>query len=261
MDESKVNLTIEINNRRPVELLDYAQSMAAVGLEYKRFLGNGENAATPEDVKLYVKAVRTGSIVTELVAIAPLAIPFLEHADTVFEYAKHLKTLLEWLGGKSDKKPAAIEKTTLQNISEIVEPVAKDQGSQMNIAAVNVAGNLNINMSLSSIEANAVQNAVRRAIEELREPVTGTKRQVLMYWAQARNTPESKSGDKARIESIYKGDVKVIFDDERLKAKMLLESAFPFSMAYIVDVDVETIDGRPALYKVLAIHGTVPRDA
>jgi hypothetical protein len=81
-----------------------------------------------------------------------------------------------------------------------------------------------------------------------------------MYWAQARNSPDSKNGDKARIESIYKGDVKVVFDNESLKSKLLLEAPFPFSLAYIVDVDVETIDGRPALYKVLALHGTISRD-
>lgn len=255
-----MSITVEINNRRPVELLDYAQSMSALGLEYKRFLGNGENAATPEEVKLYVKTVRAGSIITELVAIAPVAIPFMEHADTVFEYAKHLKVMLDWLSGKSDAKPEVVEKVTLQNLSEIVEPIAKDNGSQMNIAAVNVTGNVTVNINCNHTEANAIQNSIRRAIDDLKEPVTGIKTQVLMYWAQARNSPASKSGDKVRIESIYKGDVKVIFADETLKAKMLLESAYPFANAYIVDVVVETIDGKPALYKVFAIHETMSRE-
>lgn len=258
--ESKLKLTIEIKNSRPVELIDYAQSMICIGSEYTRFLSSGENAATPDDVKLYVKEVRTGSIITDLVANAPYAIPFIEHADTIFEYAKHLKTLFDWFAGREDKKPQVIEKVTLQNLSNIVEPVAKDKASQMNIGAVNVAGDINLTLNISSLDANAIQNAVRREIDGMKEPVTGIHEQVLMYWAQARNQPNNKSGDKARIESIYQGDVKVVFANDRLKAKMLFDSPYPFSHAYVIDVSVETIEGRPALYKVLEVHDEISRD-
>ena len=259
--ENEVKLTIEINNRRPVELVDFAQSMICVGSEYTRFIGSGENAATPEDVKLYVREIRTGSIITELVAMAPFAIPFIEHTDTIIEYAKHLKIVYDWFAGRGEKKPQSLEKTTLQNLSTIVEPVAKDQSSQMNIGAVNVQGDLVLTLNLSSVDANAVQNAIRRELDSMKEPVTGIHEKVLMYWAQARNQPDSKSGDKGRIESIHKGDVKVVFANDRLKTKMLYESAFPFSHAYVVDVSVETIEGRPALYKVLEVHDALPRNA
>ena len=259
--DNEVKLTIEIKNLKPVELVDYAQSMICVGSEYTRFLASGENAATPDDVKLYVKAVRTGSIITELVAIAPFAIPFIEHSATIFEFAKHLKVLLDWFAGRSDKKPEALEKTTLQNLSNIVEPVAKDNGAQMNLGAVNVAGDMNLTLNISSLDANAIQNAIRREIDAMKEPVTGIHPQVLMYWAQARNQPDSKSGDKARIESIFRGDVKVVFANDRLKSKMLYEPAHPFALAYVVDVAVETIEGRPALYRVLEVHEAVSRDA
>ena len=192
--DNEVKLTIEINNRRPVELADFAQSMICVGSEYARFIGSGENAATPDDVKLYVREIRTGSIITELVAMAPLAIPFIEHADTVIEYAKHLKTVYDWFAGRSEKKPLGLEKATLQNLSTIVEPVAKDQASQMNIGAINVQRDLVLTLNLSSVDANAVQNAIRRELDSMKEPVTGIHQQVLMYWAQARNQPDGKSG-------------------------------------------------------------------
>lgn len=253
-------LVVEIKNRHPVELVDYAQSMISIGGEYSRFISGGANAAKPEDVKLYVREVRVGSIITELVAIAPIALQFAEHAQTILDYAQHLKAWIDWLTGRTDTRPAPIEKTTLQNLSSIVEPVAKDNGSQMNIGALNVSGNAVVTLNLSSLDANALQNAVRRELEAMKEPVTGVHHQVVMYWAQARNQPEGTSGDKARIESIHRGDVKVIFSNDQLKSKMLYEPAHPFAHAYVVDVAVETVDGRPVLYRVLAFHEALKRE-
>jgi hypothetical protein len=38
-----------------------------------------------------------------------------------------------------------------------------------------------------------------------------------------------------------------------------LEDENPFRMAYIVDVAVETINGRPVVYNVLAVHEKLER--
>jgi hypothetical protein len=259
--EDKMKLTIEINNKHPVELTDLAKSMMSLADEYRGFLAAHDAHIEADDVKLYVKEIRTGSIIQELVAMAPYALPFVEHSKTIVEYAEHLKTLYEWFAGKSDKKPQVVEKTTLQNLSTIVEPVAKDHGSQMNFGAMNVQGDFVLNVNLTSTEANAVQNAIRREIDAMREPVTGTHEQVVMYWAQARAQADHKPGDKARIESLYRGDVKVRFANDGLKAKMLYDEAYPFRKAFVVDVSVETIEDKPVLYKVLEFHEAIDRDA
>lgn len=258
--EDEMKLTIEINNKRPVELTDLAKSMMSMADEYRHFLAEHDTHIEADEVKLYVKEIRSGSIIQELVAMAPYALPLVEHSKTIVEYAKHLKVFYDWFAGKSEEKPHAIEKTTLQNLSSIVEPIAKDHGSQMNFGAVNVQGDFVLNLNLTSTEANAAQNAIRREIEAMREPVTGTHEQVVMYWAQARNTTDNKAGDKARIESLYKGDVKVRFSSDGLKAKMLYDEPYPFKKAYIVDVSVETVEERPVLYKVLNLHEAIERD-
>lgn len=258
--EDKMKLTIEIKNKQPVELTDLAKSMISLADEYRHFLAEHDAQIDADDVKLYVKEIRAGSIIEELVAMAPYALPFVEHSKTIIDYAKHLKTLYEWFSGKSDVKPLAVQKTTLQNLSSIVEPVAKDHGSQVNFGAVNVQGDFVVKLNLTSIEANAAQNAIRREMEAMREPVTGTHEQVVMYWAQARNQPDSKAGDRARIESLYKGDVKVRFATDGLKAKMLYDEPFPFRKAFVVDVSVETVEDKPVLYKVLNFHEAIDRD-
>ena len=126
---------------------------------------------------------------------------------------------------------------------------------------IDIQGDLVINFNLNSTQANAVQNGIRRTLESMKEPVTGIHEQVVMYWAQARNQPDSsKAGDRARIESIHQGDIKVRFANDSLKAKMLYDEPYPFKKAFIVDVAVETVNNKPVLYKVLELHDVIDKD-
>lgn len=259
MMQDKMKLTIEIKNKHPVELLDLARSMMALGDEYQRFLVKHDAMLDADKVKLYIKEIRSGSIITELVALAPYTLPFVEHADSVLEYAKYLKAFYDWSIGRNDQPMPQVEKTTLQNMNQIIEPIAKDKASQINFGAINVSGDFILNLSLSGIEANAAQNAIRREIESRKEPITGIREQVVMYWAQARNEQNNKAGDKARIESICPNDVKVRFANDELKTRMLYDEPHPFNKSFLVDVAVETINDKPVLYKVLTIHEVFDR--
>jgi hypothetical protein len=109
------------------------------------------------------------------------------------------------------------------------------------------------------MEANAIQNTIQRRIHGMREPVTGVHNNVVLYWYQARGTPASSPIDKGVIESLSSNPVKVLFTSDAIKAALLLEEDNPFRMVYLVDVAVETVNGRPILYKVLAVHEKLER--
>lgn len=257
--EELPKLLIKIENSQPVELFDMTLSMAAIANEYKRFMLDQPVNSPDGEIRLYIKEIRSGSIVTELAAMAPGLLPFTEHAESIVKYAKHLKTAIEWFSGKSKDKPDKIDKAGLQNLSSIVEPIAKDNASQLNIGVIN--GPVTYNININSTEANAVQNKVKREQESLKEPISGIHEKVVLYWAQAKNQKDCKTGDKAKIESIYKGSVKVIFINDGLKVKMLYGQPYPFKMAFLVDVAVETVNDKPVLYKVLEIHESIELEA
>jgi DNA modification methylase len=101
------------------------------------------------------------------------------------------------------------------------------------IGAINMSGESVINLYINSRNANAAQNSIKRRLNAIKEPITGIHNDVVMYWAQARNDPNgSKAGDRARIESIYGGEVKVKFINDHIKLKMLYEEPHPFSKAF-----------------------------
>lgn len=254
-DGNEVKLTVEIKNTQPIELLDLTESFLSLGEEYKRFVAANPELGGGAGAKLYIKEIRSGSVVADLVTLAiasQAAFAFMENTNTLVQFSSYLKSSYDFLTGKSREKPQ-VQKQDLENFSKIVEPVVKDNGSQLNIS-VSSGGNVINTFIINSTEANAAQNQIMRAIAEFREPETRLHKQVVLYWHRAGRDPSSHVGDRAVIESISPSPVKTVFEDERTKAEMILSDPNPFRSAFIVDVFVETINGRPALYKIVEYH-------
>lgn len=246
-------LQIRINNTQPIDLIDYSNSMLNFGNEYSDFISRSDNHLAPEDIKLYVREIKTGSIITDLVAIAPGLMAFAEHTNTVIDFTKHIKGLTSYLLGKTNLRPSGLSKPSLNRLIKIVEPVAIDGGSTLQIDASNNTGNIEIN--ISSSEANTIQNRANKELEKMREPVNGLHIKVLLYWAQARH--DNKKGDKGIVESISRREIKVVFANKDLKKEMIRNQPHIFNVAYLVDIDVQTINDRPAVYKVVKFHEVV----
>jgi len=260
--EAVSSLRVEIKNSTPVELTDFAECMNAFANEYSRYThGSQEEAdgSSPKEVKLYVKEVNHGSIIADLMAMAPGAVFAAQNADTIIQFGKHVCELMRWYINLSGAEPENITKPTLQSLNSILEPVAKDGGASLNIGTLNNTGSIVVNIHIDNKDANAAQNNIRRHIEQIQEPVTGLHENVVIYWVQARNQTDNKTGDKGRIESIYRGDVKVVFPNESLKSEMLYGDENPFKAAFLVDVVVETIHDKPVVYKVVRLHEVFER--
>lgn len=252
----EAHLTIEIKNKRPIELGDFTSSLLSLANEFKRKLELENPEIAVADVRLYIKEVRSGSIVADLVALAPQALQLVSYSNAVVSFYKHIKGAYDYLSGASENKPD-LDRASYENLARIVEPIAKDSGSQLNIGALH--GPLYY-FNVGSQEANAIQNRVRKEIEALAEPSKGLREKVLLYWYQARGDAKSKTGDKAIIESISVAPVKTICVTDAIKLQMILDEENPFKEAYIVDVMVETIRGKPSLYKILSLHDKFERE-
>lgn len=243
-------LVINIRNKQPVELIDYAQSMISIGAEYSDFIASTQNHLVSDEIKLYIKEIKPGSIITTLIAVAPALMPFAEHANTVIDFTAHFKSCIDYLRGIS-KKPDNLDKQTLSRVSKFVEPIAKDSGSILQLDASNNTGNITIN--INSQDANNIQNQVALEIEKLREPIVGLHKKVVLYWKQTRS--DNKKGYKAIVDSICKDkEVKVLFENDDIQHQIIFGEEQIYNKAYIVDVYVEIVRDKPALYKVIKFY-------
>lgn len=250
-------LTVDLKNSQPLELINLTNSFMNLGEEYNRFvLSHPEFGETP-GVKLYIREIKSGSIKADLIAIASVTaqglIPMLGQTNTLIGFAKHLKAAYDYFTGKTEEKPV-LHKSELGHLSSIIEPIAKDGGSQLNLITV-VNNNVVQTFNIDSSEANHAQNAIGNELLSLQESQVRPHTKKVLYWYQARNDTQSRAGDRGIIESISPRPVKIEFDDEKIKDTMLHGVENPFLSGYIVDVLVETIQSKPVLYKVIRYHG------
>jgi hypothetical protein len=255
--DPREKLKITIANELPVTLTDLTLSLLGVGQQYERFMENeaGEHAGVA--AQLLVKEVRTGSIIVELVAQAVSVAPLLWQGGSLLEWSKHAKSVLDWLSGRLAKAPKEVTKTDLKQWHNILEPIAKDNGSQMNFS-VSDGGQVINQFFVNSMQANAAQNTIRREIGLLEEPDDHIQRKRVMVWYQTKFDDSSRTGNRAVIESISKSPVKVVFENNAVKRAMLSgDPRFPkpwHELAYIVDVRVQTVQGVPKVYTVINYH-------
>lgn len=247
-------LEIKINNTKPVLLEDLSLSLLSFNHQFHKFVESETNKETEIGSELLIKEVRSGSIIVELVALSAPVVPLLWEGGTLGQWSKVVQDTCSWLLGKTETPPKEITKQDLKDWNKFVEPVAKDNGSQININASDGATVIN-QVTINSIEANAIQNKISHLIDDMDTPEGNIHKRKVMYWYQTKFDPNSETGNRAIIDDITKSGLKVIFENNAVKEAMLhSEPKFgkPWhELAYVVDVEVETVRGTPKMYKVL----------
>jgi hypothetical protein len=249
-------MEVTFDNRNPVALSDLTLSLLAVSQQYERFV---EDELSPENrasSTLLVKDVRSGSYVFELIAHGVQIAPLLWTGGSLSEWCRVAKDVILYLNGKLSVPPKEITKTDLKQWNNILEPVAKDHGSQMNFVVSEGATFQQI--IINSVEANSAQNRIRRELAALEEPVDVTHKKRVMTWYQAKFDPDSQTGNKAKIESISRKPLRVVFDNNAIREAMFAQgSEFgkPWQkLAYLVDVQVQNIEEKPTVATILRFY-------
>ena len=76
------------------------------------------------------------------------------------------------------------------NLAQIVAPVARDGGAQLNVGTPNIAGS--VYMSIPSKEANVVQNRAARIEKDRNSRTSGLHEKVVLHWFQARADKDTR---------------------------------------------------------------------
>jgi len=172
IDLSK-RLEIKIDNKLPIGLEDLSLSLLSFNKQFHKFVESETDEFTDVGSELLIKEVRKGSIVVELVSQAAPILPLLWNGGSLAQWAIVVQSTCNWLLGKTDNRPKDLTKQDLQEWNKIVEPIAKDNGSQMNIN-VSDGGKVINQFILNSTEADAIQNRIGRLVEEIDTPQENT---------------------------------------------------------------------------------------
>lgn len=262
--EREIKLVIKIDNKKPIELLDLTKSLVAFANNFDSYVSVNGQRKEDRETKLYVKEIKSGSVIFELVEFAAkTAIPFLENASTIIGFAEHLKKAYDFIKGDVKEKdtPMEITNTELKELSQIVNPVANDNGSQINISAT-VNNHIETQIVIGSLDANALQNIIDKKLKSSKQPEldNDTKTKVLLKFFQLRTDVKAKSGNKGIIDEFSSKPLNIVFEDEKLNEEMLHNDYNPNEVVFVVDVKLQTVSGSLAAYKVVKFHETLDID-
>lgn len=252
---SDIKLRIEINNKKPVDLLYLTDSLISLANEYRRYV-QSRGLKYNKEARLYVKEIKSGSIITELTDLLPVGMAIIENGSTIIGFVKFIKEVYDYFGKNEGAAPEPLEKTTYENLHNILSPVVQDSGAQINITAESiVTGDIHYHFHASSVESNAAQNRLKEEIKNLETTDATVKKEVIMYLSQATNNT-SIAGDKGVIESITTKPLKLLWA-EGIKEMILNDNTNPFKSTYLVDCEVHTAREEPVAYKITKIHETI----
>lgn len=259
IEPEDVALTITIRNTKPVELIDLGKSLQALGQQYEQFVHSHGYESQAGNARLYVSELETGSIIAKLQALLQQGSFVLDHIQVFAGFVGNLTDIINYFRTQSEKPPENISHDEATRLSQILEPVAKDGGASISI---NVTGNtaaVTVNtIVVTSESANAIQNNVRRFLGPP-IPEHGRFEREVLYLQQVRGEVSSSVGDRGVIEAFSKRAVRLNFMTPAAKGAILDAPENPFKMAYVVDGQVSTVRGEPALYKISTVHETLER--
>lgn len=256
----RAELTVRLDTGRAVEVSDLGRSLQALGKQYEEFVVAHGYDHAPGNAQLFVTHLETGSIIVTLQTMLDQASFMLKHLEVLGGFVTNLNDIMNYfLQQDTAPKPDKLTKADAERVMSILEPVAKDSGSQLNIVVTGNTGPVTINsVVINSEKANAVQNGARRFLGPA-IPIKGHFEREVLYLQQIRADVKSTVGDRGVIEKFSNKPVKLLFLTPEAKAAILDKPENPFQWAYVIDGEVSTVEGEPALYKIAAVHEAIER--
>ena len=263
MEENKQDiLRIHIENSQPVEVADFTKTMNAFGALFASFAQKNGKSKEEANAKLYVSKIIEGSIDIHLVELATMGIiPFVENSNLILDFAKHIKSIYDYYVKGASFKPE-LTPADLRNVHDMVSVPANDRNGVMSVQVIrgNVDSILYSGCTFNYIEGNGIQNKSDYEQKEIRSVSDNgdVYKKQLMSIYQVRKG--EGVGNKAIIDAISSKALALLFDSKVLEDEILRSDINPIKSAYYVDVMILTAQGRPAAYKVMALHDIISLD-
>lgn len=263
-ENSNLALRIHIKNSTPIQVSDFTTSINAIGSSFSNFAQKNGCSKELSNAKLYVNKITEGSIDIHLVELVSIGIiPFVENANLIMDFAKHLKSVYDYFTFSKGEKPE-LTSGELRDLHDMITIPAKDSNGSMDIQVIkgDVDNVIFSGCTFNYMESNGLQNRINNdldSIKSITEQGEIYSRQLMTIY-QLRKNPASSIGNKAVIDAISDKHLGLVFDSDDLKEAILESEQNPMMKAYLVDVMMLFANGKPAAYKVIALHDVIDLD-
>lgn len=265
------HLILRIETAFPIELNEFVSTFVGLGSQYEHFHDN----AHPEDrggARFYVREVRAGSIIAELVpwvvGIPSLgaAMAAVKHANDLVKFVENFQAKLAPYFKRGGRTPDAT-KGDVADFLKTVQAVAHDESGSLTLA-VYEDGQKRVSFDFTTAEARAAEGNLLEHRSDMEATTAADHQRVVLRFVRPSaeaGKPGRKGGERAIIDKIspYARPVMYASDlaERRMKHELLEAQGNVFKLLFDVDVNVEvSATGKPLAYRITAVHTVVDGD-
>jgi len=252
-----------INYKNPVEFEDFIKQTTGLQGLYYCYLKSNDFKKDVEN-KLYIKELKTGSIITELCTFANNNHELFDIGNVLLpQFFKWFVDLHSFLAGKdSNKQITDYNNQVYEQYQNLNTPITNNSSGSSIIFNVNVNGsNNNIQIGhdeVASAFLKASQN--QQKLKEIQLDAPHTQVKLVLY--QASKTEEAKKylGNVGIIKELYDLPVLLEFENDNIRQEIVSQSKNPLDLVYIVDLVCTSKGEQVKKYKITKIHAILDRD-
>ena len=261
MMETNAYLEVTLDLKDPIELNDFACLFAALGEQFDSYIRR-ENPNLKGEVRFYVREIRKGSIVADIIPQIRDVIDIMDEVVIVISFADMIAAIVKKYA-KNERVPNATKKD-LENIIDLCRGAAHDRDGQTKIETIEYEEGVFKRKLAVSFDTNGAKN-VTAAAEAHKADMDRTeeidRKRVLMVFERSsiRGVDLGKSsGERVIIETFDQNARPLIYAsdmaEQRIKHEIREADGNVFKKGFIVDVNVETKDDRPIAYRITNVH-------
>lgn len=257
-------ITLKLDNSAPIELGAFVHAFTSLASEFQKTVNDSPDFEG--DARIYVREVRSGSIVADLLPVVAGTLPIIAtHAEQVWlaiEFVEKWGERITKLA--SGVVPEKFSRSDLKVFAGAVEAIARDpNGSAQLEVATFEDGKRQIKAAFkfNSTEAKLVEQTIEAEYRRLDSERDDTHNRVLMVFTRSDvgDAPKDRrSGERVIISQISDRDLPIMYAsdlaEQRVKHEIRDANDNIFKKGFSVDVSVVFKNSKPIVYRILHVH-------
>jgi hypothetical protein len=265
MSDQTPFISVKIDTRNPIALNDFVATFTALGNEYERYIKINHPDLVPT-ASVYVRQVRKGSIIAELVgwamATAPIALNYIDQALIVEDFIKrHGKRLSQYFSGQ---RVEGASRGELNDFMDQVRGIANDPAGRAEIQAITYEDGKRQVKAAVTFDTDTARRGEENMLSHYNDlqRTTGTdQKHVLLQYVRPNIEGKTgvRRGERGKIESYHPKSLPIIYASDNARQKIQAEMAAAdgniFNLLFEIDVNVEVkSDGTPRAYRIVEFY-------
>ena len=268
MKQAPVILTLTIDNSQPIKLSAFVNAFTSLAREYRQTVQESEKYSADE-AEIYVKEIRSGSIVADLIPVAATMLPLITaEADRIIlaiEVVEKWRTKVSSL--LDGVIPEDSSKSDLKAWANAVEAIARDPDASSTLEAASFEDGkrqVRASITFNTNEAIKMERVIDAEFERLEESKHADHERVLMVFTRSDvgDAPLGKrSGERVLIQEISEKNLAITYGselaEERIKHEIRESDENIYKKGFNVDVKVQYTGSRAVAYSIMHVHDVI----